>query len=196
MNDTTDIEIRTAFHAKKLFLHRDCPNTLVIDELGVAHGKNRIDIAVINGCIHGYEIKSSKDTLSRFPSQMESYVKCFEKLSVIAAENHVDALISMVPEWCGLILASKGPRGAIRFSTIRPSKKNPGVDAVAMAHFLWRREALDLVLKLGGDKSAQKEVRQELYSRLSKMLTVSELSLNIKSVFMNREAWRVDPRRT
>ena len=64
--DTTkDLDIRSALHAKRLRRLKAKPDTLVIDELGLAHASSRIDVAVINGCIHGYEIKSAKDTLDR-----------------------------------------------------------------------------------------------------------------------------------
>jgi hypothetical protein len=89
---TTDEEIRSALHKKKLKRYHDCPDTLVIDELGLAHGKNRIDIAVLNGFVHGYEIKSSKDTLSRLPAQFDEYRRSLEKISIVAAKNHMDDL--------------------------------------------------------------------------------------------------------
>lgn len=164
---------------------------MVIDELGVAHGKNRIDIAVVNGCIHGYEIKSSKDNLLRFPSQFESYAQCFEKLSFVSATNHLEELRNKTPEWCGIILVEKGPRGGINFSTIRRSKKNPNVDITAMAHFLWKKETIELLTSLGADKSMLKGARATLYKNLSKMITVPELSQRIKCLFMHREEWRV-----
>jgi hypothetical protein len=69
--ETTDFDIRLALHAKRLRRLKTHPNTLVIDELGLAHAKSRIDVAVINGCIHGYEIKSDKDTLDRLSKQID-----------------------------------------------------------------------------------------------------------------------------
>jgi hypothetical protein len=188
---TTDLEIREAFHAKRLVSHHDHPGTMVIDELGVAHGKNRIDIAVVNGCIHGYEIKSSKDNLTRFSSQLESYAQCFEKLSFIAAENHIQELKRQTPEWCGIILAEKGTRGAINFSTLRRSKKNPEVNVIAMAHFLWKKEVIEILQGLGAENVMLKGARASLYENLSKMITVDELSLKIKNSFLNRNDWRV-----
>jgi len=190
VSETSDKEIREAFHIKRLRSYHDCPDTMVIDELGVAHGKNRIDIAVVNGCIHGYEIKSSKDNLLRFPSQLESYAQCFEKLSVVSAENHLDELTQSTPEWCGIVLAKKGVRGGINFSTIRRSKQNPSVDIMAMAHFLWKKETIELLVSLGANKEMLKGARLNLYKNLSEMITVPELSSKIKSLFMSREKWR------
>ncbi len=191
VTQTIDKEIRKAFHVKRLSSYHNCPDTIVIDELGVAHGKNRVDIAVVNGCIHGYEIKSSKDNLSRFPSQLEAYTQCFEKLSVISAENHVEEILSHTPKWCGVILAKKGSRGGISFSTIRRDKKNPNVNIMAMAHFLWKKEVIELLIALGADKGMLKGARINLYKNLSKMITTSELSSRIKSLFMSRDEWRV-----
>ncbi|WP_168198409.1 sce7726 family protein [Crassaminicella thermophila] len=53
------------------------PTTKLIHEMDVCFGTSRIDIAVINGKIHGYEIKSEQDTLDRLPAQIESYNKIF-----------------------------------------------------------------------------------------------------------------------
>lgn len=190
MTQTSDKEIREAFHAKRLSYYHNCPDTVVIDELGVAHGENRIDIAVINGCIHGYEIKSSKDNLLRFPTQLEAYIQCFEKLSIIAAENHIDELLHKTPKWCGIILAKKDSEDRVGFSTIREDKNNPDVDIVAMAHFLWKKEAIEILMSFGVDKNMLKGARVILYNNLSKIITTSELSSRIRNIFMNRETWQ------
>ena len=52
-----DGRIRAAFHGKILRRQHLCPETLVLDELGLMHGRCRADIAVVNGCLIGYEIK-------------------------------------------------------------------------------------------------------------------------------------------
>ncbi len=82
MTQTTDVEIRSALHRKMLRPSHRCAKTLVIDELGLAHGKGRVDVAVLNGWLHGYEIKSSKDTIRRLDSQIALYVKCLEKVTI------------------------------------------------------------------------------------------------------------------
>jgi hypothetical protein len=58
----------------------------IIEELGVVHGKSRIDIAVINGLMHGYEIKSDKDTLQRLPEQMNMYNSVFNKVTLVVGK--------------------------------------------------------------------------------------------------------------
>src|SRR5690348_7241838 len=117
MQVSTDDEIRSALHRKKLKRMHACPDTLILDELGLAHASARIDIAVLNGCLHGFEIKSAVDKLSRLPLQLKLYEECLQKLTIVCAERHTTAKIA--PIWCGIIQATRGPRGAIDFNTTR-----------------------------------------------------------------------------
>lgn len=193
MSQSSDIEIRKAFHAQKLKDYHNCQNTIVVDELGLIHGKNRIDIAVFNGCLHGYEIKSAKDNLDRFPNQLSVYRECLEKLTFVVAPTHLEAVSSMSPQWCGILLAEKGERGGITFSTIRRAQKNPEVSAVSFAHLLWKSEAIELLGRLGIERDKQNVSRSELYKQLSELASIEELSAWIKEQFMKRDTWRVAP---
>jgi hypothetical protein len=65
-----DNEIREAAHTTLLARARTCPDSIVIDELGLDHGACRVDIAVINGHIRGVEIKADVDVLDRLPGQV------------------------------------------------------------------------------------------------------------------------------
>jgi hypothetical protein len=81
---STDIDIRKALLTKKLSRLRS-EGVLVIDELGLAHAKSRVDVAVINGSLHGYEIKSAQDSLTRLPAQIATYRDTLERLRVAIA---------------------------------------------------------------------------------------------------------------
>lgn len=187
---TNDLEIRQAFHKKKLKQQHADKQTLVIDELGLMHGSNRIDIAVVNGCIHGYEIKSSKDTLVRFNDQLDTYLKTMQKLTVVVAPNHLNEVLDIAPQWVGIIVAEKGKKGAIHFKTIRKTKKNPYVNALNVAHLLWKDETQALLEKLGVPSSIRKGTRLELYKVLVSRIKLEELVNSIKVVFENRSNWR------
>ena len=108
---TTDLDIRIALHAKRLRHLKARPDTLVIDELGLAHARSRIDVAVINGCIHGYEIKSAKDTLDRLDAQIDIYRQTLQKLTIVAAPKHVAGVIAQRP---GMVWRDRGRAGAKR----------------------------------------------------------------------------------
>jgi len=189
-NTSTDKEIREALHRKKLIRHHACEDTLVIDELGLAHAQARIDIAVINGCVHGYEIKSAMDSLTRLPRQMELYQACLEKLTIVCAPKHIDNVINIVPSWCGVILASKGPRGGIYFSSVQTPTNNPEVKREQLAHLLWREEAHRLLEDFGVEPSKLRQPRKALYRELASLMSTREITTQIKYFMSQRRYWR------
>jgi len=190
--DSTDFEIREALHRKVLKAYHRSNSTIIVDELGLAHGKNRIDVAVLNGHLHGYEIKSAKDTLIRLPDQLSQYRKSLQKLTIVVAPNHIDGVLSIAPEWSGIIEARKGPRGGISFTTVRKATINPEVDGVALAHLLWRKEAIELLARFGVSEKELSKPRKQLYEIIASETSLAELVSWIKEKFMARETWRAD----
>ena len=190
---TRDTDIRIALHAKRLRRVKTQPDTLVIDELGLAHAKSRIDVAVINGCIHGYEIKSAKDTLDRFATQINVYRQTLQKLTVVAAPKHVADIMSRAPEWCGVLAAEQGPRGGISFHVLRNAAANPEVDAVMMAHLLWRDEVIELLDQAGYAPKELRRPRKQLYEMLCEAMTLREITASIRAFMVQRHSWRDHP---
>ena len=190
MRETTDAEIRAALHSKKLRAVRDAPDTIVVDELGLAHAKVRVDIAVINGCVHGYEIKSGLDTLERLPDQLAHYSRCLGKLTLVCAPRHTDRVNKLVPAWCGIVQAEKGPRGAVSFTTVRRTRANPNVEPVQLAHLLWRAEAAELLSRHGACEKLLRKSRKELYKHLAEVMTIQQLSRSIREFMLARREWR------
>ena len=191
--ETTDSGIRRALHAKHLRRVKAHPDTLVIDELGLAHAKCRIDVAVINECIHGYEIKSAKDTLDRLSTQIDIYRQTLQKLTIVAAPKHVAGIMTRAPEWCGLITAAQGPRGGISFHMVRNTVANPDVDPVMMAHLLWRNEVIDLLSQIGYAPRELRRSRKHLYEMLCEAMTLREITASIRTFMAQRQAWRDRP---
>jgi|tagenome__1003787_1003787.scaffolds.fasta_scaffold20967992_3 hypothetical protein len=195
MMPTTDIDIRAALHAKKLRIHHDAPETIVIDELGLSHARVRVDVAVINGCIHGYEIKSGLDTLDRLPAQLQLYTQCLEKLTIVCASRHVTKVEILAPTWSGIVEATKGSRGGIRFSTVRRTGINTGIEATQLAHLLWRDEVVALLKRYDVPAKAMKAPRKELYRMLAQFMTISEITDAIRKFMVLRPKWRYLPAR-
>ena len=193
MAQTRDNDIRVALHSKKLCAYRALPNTIVVDELGLSHARARIDVAVINGCVHGFEIKSSLDTLERLPAQLSLYSQCLEKLTLVCAPRHAASAEKLAPDWCGIMIAKKGSRGAISFETIRRTGTNAGIDPVQLAHLLWRPEALTLLSRLDPGHKMTKKPRKALYSELAALMTVPQLTASIREFMQLRRAWRGPP---
>lgn len=190
-----DAEIRAALHRKKFDRYKPREDVLVIDELGLAHAKSRIDIAVINGCVHGYEIKSEKDTLTRFELQLETYRKTLSRLTFVCAPKHIADVEADAPAWCGLIEAYRGPRGAVHFTTRRSALLNPDLELEMLAHLLWRGEAASILASQGVAPSQLRKPRRELYEMIAERMTRKELTLSIREVMRQRLAWRDRPTR-
>ncbi|WP_058553595.1 sce7726 family protein [Thiohalocapsa sp. ML1] len=190
---TRDSDIRIALHAQRLRRFKAQPGTLVIDELGLAHARSRIDVAVINGCIHGYEIKSAKDTLDRFATQIEIYRQTLQKLTIVVAPKHLVGIMSHAPEWCGVIAAEQGPRGGIRFQMLRNAAPNPEIDPVMMAHLLWREEVIELLGQAGYAQKELRRPRKQLYQMLCETMTLREITASIRTFMVQRQTWRDRP---
>ena len=192
MNTTNDQDIRQAFHRKLQKQYHAKGDYLVIDELTLEHGLNRVDVAVFYNYIHGYEIKSSKDNLLRLQNQLLQYSKSLQKVTFVVAENHFKDVMILTPEWCGVILVIKGPRGGVSFRSMRRAKLNPNVDFFSLAHILWKSEAIDLLYQYDVTERLEHKTRKELYKQLNQVMSVQKLALEIKTKLLKRGNWRAD----
>ena len=193
MRPTTDIDIRQALHRKTLRAYHRRADTLVIDELGLAHAKARIDVAVINGCVHGFEIKSAADSLTRLPLQLALYEECLEKLTIVCAAKHIEGVRNLVPRWCGILVAEQGPRGGIEFVSLREARRNSGVVAHRLAHLLWRPEAVALLARMNVPPEVLRAPRKTLYESLATHFSIEEITAYIKDSMAARPDWRSRP---
>lgn len=186
--------IRVALRRRQRRHHADPSNILMVDELGLVHAQSRIDFAVFNGHLHGYEIKSANDTLSRLPRQLSYYEVALQKLTLVVATRHVDEAISFAPSWCGLIEVIEGPRGGLTFASRRRAVLNPGVDPFSMAHLLWKPEAQNLLRARGASPSEVNVPRRRLYRMLADGCSAQDLAPSIKAAMASRKGWRDRPR--
>lgn len=124
------------------------PNTMIIEELGLCQGEARVDIAVVNGSIHGYEIKSDQDTLKRLAGQVAIYSRVLDFVTLVVGSQHLDEGLKIIPEWWGIAEVKKNKRKII-LREIRPHEKNPVPDPEAIVQLIWRNEALEILRKRG-----------------------------------------------
>jgi hypothetical protein len=186
-----DRDVRNALRRKVLAEHIRDLNTLVVDELGVANGGARVDIAVVNGRLHGYEIKSDADTLQRLPHQIEAYNAVFDRVTIVAGSKHADLMEAAVPPWWGIKIAAAGPRGAVHFSDLRAPRANPEIRPRELAQLLWKDEAV-AALEAAGVKGVRSKNRVALYALLASRLSLDELRETVRSALKSRVGWRSD----
>jgi hypothetical protein len=185
-----DAEIRQSFHRKVLRRQHARSNTLVIDELGLQHGKCRADIAVVNGHLVGYEIKSNNDSLRRLDGQVKSYNAVFDKIFVVVGDRHVHPIQNHIPEWWGIIISLRGVRGAVNFNVIRRAQVNKSVDPVSIAKLLWRDEAVEILQQRRLSARMLRQPRTALYKHLAELLDTCELRRTISEYLRKHKNWR------
>jgi hypothetical protein len=185
-----DAQIRESFHRKRLRKYHAAQDTLVVDELGLKHGRCRADIAVINSRLIGYEIKSDEDSLCRLDEQIETYSDVFDRATVVVGTKHANAVCSLVPDWWGIIVSHRGSKGGISFETVRTSCMNRGIDPLAVAQLLWSKEAASILIDLGVPEPVLRERRAVLYQHLVDLLSPTELRCRVRECLKNRRNWR------
>ena len=164
-------------------------DTLVIEELGLCQGDSRVDIAVINGSIHGYEIKSERDSLDRLPSQQNFYNRVLDCVTLVASSCHLSKVEKLVPSWWGLCEAEYKNRKLL-IRKIRPDSQNSEVDPTAIVQLLWREEALDALKKRDLHKGIVGKPREILWNRLVACLPIDELRYEVRERIKARQSWR------
>lgn len=186
--------IRDALKRKLSLRYSNDSNTMIIEELGLKHGSSRIDIAVVNGLIQGYEIKSDKDTLTRLPYQQQIYDSVLDKVTLIVAFRHAYSAIKLLPDWWGIKIAEMGPRGGIKFHNLRKAAINPQVDKLSLAKLLWKQEALEILSEVKSTKGFVSKPKLVIYKELCESIELSELKEKVREKLRGRSNWRVDSR--
>lgn len=185
-----DRDIRLALHRTVFREHHGDPNTLVVEELGLRHGQCRIDIAVVNGYLHGFEIKSDSDTLERLASQVRVYSAVLDRATLVVGERHLHDAEAALPKWWGIKLATAGSRGGIEFQQYRPFSTNPGVDRIALAELLWHSEVAEHLRQRGATPAMLRQPRARLYQYLVAITTLLELRNIVRASLKARVGWR------
>lgn len=188
--NTNDRIIRTALKARLHELYKNDPDHKVIEELGVNHGSVRADIAVINGVIECYEIKSDRDTLLRLPGQIKGYNAVFDKVTLVVGLNHIFEAMDLIPDWWGVTVAKQNSSGSVVFSHIREAQLNEVRDSVSIARLLWREEALRILEEMNEADGYWSKPRSAIYNRLATILEVSVLADRVRETICLRGSWR------
>lgn len=190
---TNDTVIRNALRDRLVKQHAHDPKLRIIDEFNVNHGSSRIDMAVVNGVLHGYEIKSDRDSLYRLPEQMQAYNEVFEQVTIVVGKIHVLEVIKLIPDWWGLTIAKVTSDDEVIFAEIRGAKENPQRQTLSMARLLWRSEALEILEEIGMAKGVRSKPRSSIYAKLSEELDQNSLGARVREAIFLRLDWRSDP---
>lgn len=186
-----DRQVRQAVLARLTGLHHGESGTRIVQEMGLAAGAVRVDVAVINGVLHGYEIKSPADTLSRLPEQAAVYSRVCDRVTIVTAEAHLAKLRDLIPSWWG-VWTIGAVDGEPALTEVATPGDNPTLDPYAVAQLLWRDEALQLLEEHGLAAGLRSRPRSALWRALAEALPLERLGQEVRSILRNRPAWRAD----
>lgn len=189
---TREIDIRNYLHSKVLKEHEDMNDAKIIDELKLCQGEAIIDIAVFNGSINGYEIKSDSDTLERLPKQMEIYNKVFNKMTIVTGDKYIDNIFNIVPEWWGIIKVINGSSKIDNFVVVRENKENKYIDSTALIQLLWKDEILELLDLFDIKSGVKSKSKKALWKITSDNIELKHIENFVRNKIKTRVNWRVD----
>jgi hypothetical protein len=187
-----DADVRVAMLKQLCEVHRNDPDTRIVQEMGVWSGTVRIDIAVINGQLSGFELKSDRDTLLRLPSQCSLYSRLFDNMTLVVGSKHVDKALPLLPEWWGIITAVD-EEGFVSLVEVRECSQNPDQDPFLMAQLLWREEALTLLDDNGLARGWRSKSAPAIHRYVSEVFTPTELSSAVRLILKKRVGWLGQP---
>lgn len=190
---TYDKAIRRALIREVEELYRCAYHIKIIEELGILNGEARIDVAVVNGLIHGYEIKSDVDTLNRLPGQMKYFNSVLDKVTIVVGKKHLTDAIKIIPEWWGISIARiiDADEG-VTFVNIRDAEQNPNQDVLSLASLLWKDEALNILemMDLAGD--VRFKTRLEVFQKLIDVLDRKTIGEKVRECLFSRPILKFD----
>jgi len=184
----SEAAIRSAL-VQRLSVNR-APGELLIEELGILQGDSRVDVAVINGAVHGYEIKSDADTLDRLAAQVEAYSLVLHFVTLVATSKHATRARRLIPRWWGVAVADDAEHG-VRIVQRRKARPNPSLDPFSLAQLLWRDEVAEILQTIGITKGLKRKPRRAMWALLADALSVSELTARVCRTIRSRGDWRV-----
>lgn len=184
-----DRDVRDVLRAALAAEHTNDDRTVIIEELGVCERSARIDLAVINGALAGFEIKSERDTLDRLPAQAQFYSRVFDTVTVVTHRAHLPGVRATVPFWWGITEARK-VGNSIQLRPLRRARENPQVDAYSLAQLLWREEALVALEVRKAADGVRSKKREALWARLVETVPLMDLADLVRETLKTRPGWR------
>lgn len=170
-------DIRPAL--RRLMRESEPSDSVVIEELGLGKGIVRVDLAVINGIMHAYEIKSDCDTLRRLSTQAKHYCGCFDRVSLVVGSKHLKSARRYVPTWWGIVRVTPSEDGP-HFSVVRKARTNPSRSARALVELLWREQALALLECAGVAHGVRSKPRDVIWDRAAETLSLEDIAQAVR----------------
>lgn len=104
-------------------------------------GASRADVvAVIDGALLGFEIKSDRDSYTRLKSQTIDYDDFCDMNFLVVGKSHLKHGHEHIPGHWGMIVVWEDETGAVQVEMDQLPAPNPNVSLTNQLSFLWRPE--------------------------------------------------------
>lgn len=152
---------------------------ILIDELGFYNKSPsstvdksfRADLALANGRLVGFEIKSEKDSLKRWEAQKVAYTNVFDEVWLCSHAKHLSKAIETTPDHIGVILVDNFHSLAV----VRKATSSHGMNNIYdLAGLLWREEINELA-EMHSVKIKSRATKREARETLAAQLALEEV---------------------
>jgi hypothetical protein len=161
------------------------PDSYIVEEMGVWSGTVRIDVAIINGSLSGYELKSDRDTLERLPHQRDIYGHVFDYLHLVVGKRHAEDAEKLLPSWWGISIAVAAG-SEVKLLPHRDAALNPSPNPYLIAELLSKEEAIGVLYALGSAKGWRSKPIRLIHERLAAELPLNELKDRVRTILKKR----------
>jgi hypothetical protein len=128
----------------------------MLEEVDCRRGYVRADyLCVRNDHLAVIEIKSDRDTLSRFDEQVRVYSAIAQRVTLVVGWNLAARAMRRAPSWWQVLLAEREGGTVARIVTLRDGGPNPAVDAVSLVWMLPIADVRSLATEVGVRETIQ-----------------------------------------
>ena len=174
-----DPEIRDALLAMLREAHVGEQDVALVEELGLCRGGVFVDVTLVNGSLHGYEIKSDRDSLRRLARQVAVYSAVLDRATLVVGERHTEDAIELIPEWWQVLVAHVTPAG-VALRELRVGAVNEHRRCRALVELLWLDEALELLAARNAVRGFRRKPRPVVWDRVCEVYGIDEIAAEVR----------------
>lgn len=183
-----EADLKRVVRAELEHEHAGDSSTRIVEEMGIWSSTVRIDIAVVNGELAGFELKSARDNLHRLPAQEQMYSRVFDRMTIITAEKHLAGCLRQIPDWWGVTIATVRDCEdiSIQLDQYRSARANPKIDCLYLSRLLWKQEVLECLERHDLAVGYRSKPVAVLQDRLAREVPLDLLRHEVRSAIKQR----------
>ncbi|VVA47758.1 hypothetical protein SERVES_01475 [Serratia ficaria] len=155
----------------------------IINEMVVANWSRRADLAVANGHLQAFEIKSDFDSLKRLDGQLEIFTSRFEKVTVVCAPRFTYEVKKKVTPEVGVIEYFHDSKG-IQFKIVQRGRTSPIANKKIYISFLLKKELQSLLVE--NNIKFFSESGRSVLEKIAENISLSKIRLFVLSAIKKR----------